>query len=521
MWPGNATDISTPLSVDRPTSEALSQAYASINDSHGHWGSGLNVKQWMWSEEFGYDELGNRASITNGWGEVEYRYDAANRMLEAGKRGYSFDANGNLVGEALGGKEAVYSYTVDNRLAHAVTNLVDSYSGGMGNFPPFESKSPLWSGTIEVSCTYDALGRRNAMVSGYAEEESPRSPKQIMAEKCLTGGGNGFGWEATQTQKYLYDGLGFTVMAEIVSTESAHKDNRFGWKPGQSAVEYIHANGAQVERRELSGWHNGNDIDYYTQDILGSTMQVTDAWGAVKESYAYDAFGTAYRGDLSGTNAVGYNGKRYDPVLSLYDYGFRDYSPRVARWTTQDPIRAGSNWYVFCINAPMNFIDLDGLYPYESETYPPSNYPGEGVNSGYLMLATPATKANVHCDQMASYAAYERGLDPRTDQDYSINFDRDSIPTIFGQFENSSMYDVALEDTEGFVFNNLNPETGDPRHLQYYESEGGMVTIWETNGMVPDPPVPTTYPDSELPEAYAGATWVPLNQREDQNLKNE
>jgi len=31
------------------------------------------------SEEFQYDALGNSVSLTNGWGEVEYRYDEANR----------------------------------------------------------------------------------------------------------------------------------------------------------------------------------------------------------------------------------------------------------------------------------------------------------------------------------------------------------------------------------------------------------------------------------------------------------
>ncbi|MFW5801184.1 MAG: hypothetical protein ACOCVC_04090 [Spirochaeta sp.] len=34
----------------------------------------------------------------------------------------------------------------------------------------------------------------------------------------------------------------------------------------------------------------------------------------------------------------------YDLVTALYDYGFRDYAPQAARFTTVDPIRDGTNW---------------------------------------------------------------------------------------------------------------------------------------------------------------------------------
>ena len=39
---------------------------------------------------------------------------------------------------------------------------------------------------------------------------------------------------------------------------------------------------------------------------------------------------------------------------------FRDYDPLVMRWTTVDPIKDGLNWYVYCGNDPVNFIDPTG-----------------------------------------------------------------------------------------------------------------------------------------------------------------
>ena len=55
------------------------------------------------------------------------------------------------------------------------------------------------------------------------------------------------------------------------------------------------------------------------------------------------------------------NGKRFDPAVGLYDYGFRDYTPVLGRWTTLDPVRDGTNWYAYVNNDPINFVDPLGL----------------------------------------------------------------------------------------------------------------------------------------------------------------
>ncbi len=49
---------------------------------------------------------------------------------------------------------------------------------------------------------------------------------------------------------------------------------------------------------------------------------------------------------------------------NLYNYGYRDYKPQTARFTTVDPIRDGSNWFSYCNGDPVNFVDIDGLFYY-------------------------------------------------------------------------------------------------------------------------------------------------------------
>ena len=95
--------------------------------------------------------------------------------------------------------------------------------------------------------------------------------------------------------------------------------------------------------------------------------------GHVSGTVDYDIFGEpvtetgGFAGSAGGSGGVSalvfaYAGKPYDPVTGLSDYGFRDYAPGLARFTTVDPIRDGSNWYAYCNSDPVNYVDAWGLH---------------------------------------------------------------------------------------------------------------------------------------------------------------
>ena len=82
-------------------------------------------------------------------------------------------------------------------------------------------------------------------------------------------------------------------------------------------------------------------------------------------SVSYDIFGSPYQktGSFLANDSLdfGYLGKPYNDDTELYDYGFRDYSPEIAHFTSVDPIRDGRNWFSYVVNDPVNYVDLWGL----------------------------------------------------------------------------------------------------------------------------------------------------------------
>ena len=99
--------------------------------------------------------------------------------------------------------------------------------------------------------------------------------------------------------------------------------------------------------------------------LLNQTNSTSNIHSMDFGSVSYDIFGSPYQksGSFLADDSLdfGYLGKPYNADTELYDYGFRDYSPEIARFTTVDPIRDGRNWYSYVVNDPVNYVDLWGL----------------------------------------------------------------------------------------------------------------------------------------------------------------
>jgi RHS repeat-associated protein len=127
---------------------------------------------------------------------------------------------------------------------------------------------------------------------------------------------------------------------------------------------------------------------YYYTDVLGSVRLLTNASGAVVESYTYDPYGqprvmyaagtdnnwltedvvTYTSSHLTRGNPIMFTGRWWDSATRLYYYRFRDYSPTLGRFLQPDPAKYidGMNLYAYCGNNPVNWIDPWGLAWYNN-----------------------------------------------------------------------------------------------------------------------------------------------------------
>ena len=94
-------------------------------------------------------------------------------------------------------------------------------------------------------------------------------------------------------------------------------------------------------------------------------MQYVDAAGGIVASYVYDAFGRnlASAGPHADMFRFRFSTKYHDPESGLVYYGYRFYSPNLARWLSRDPLeeQGGLNLYAFCGNDALDRFDPHGL----------------------------------------------------------------------------------------------------------------------------------------------------------------
>jgi len=128
----------------------------------------------------------------------------------------------------------------------------------------------------------------------------------------------------------------------------------------------------------ISGAQNGA-ASYYLYNAHGDVVQLAGTSGAITKTYDYDAFGNERTPDEADTNPFRYCGEYFDSSSGTYYLRNRYYDPTIARFTQEDPARAGLNWYTYCSNNPVNFIDPWGLVEVGLRAYA-ATYEGSTVS---------------------------------------------------------------------------------------------------------------------------------------------
>ncbi len=296
---------------------------------------------------FEYDKKGNMTEQKTPFGTIVYKYDAENRLLNWGKSGKCvWDNNGNLLEKHSVHKREVFKYNLQNRLVRAEC-------------------SDLKNQTFTVlTYLYDALGRKI-----YSDSSD------------------------SYAQKYLYKGLGFeqllsinaVSMFEESSFDDAKKIIRYGGIE-ENGTDLIRTAFEQDEKGEVfnnSSYSllydmtgkpmylidkNLSDIKKRRQvlftDLNGTVIKTLDGENNLSD-YKYDCFGNPVQGEEM--LHLGFAGKHYETKAGFYEFGFRNYIAQWAGFMSEDPVKDGLNWYVYCNYDPVNFIDISGLTIIEND----------------------------------------------------------------------------------------------------------------------------------------------------------
>ena len=251
------------------------------------------------------------------------------------------------------------------------SNSVNQYPGINGNALAYDANGSLTAmqnaatPTSPITASYDA---QNRLLSATRGSGGGAATMDVVYDPW-----NRPIYRTVNGQKLFYVWDGWDLVAE--QTEAQYQVTEY---------ERVYVHGAGVDEVLTIQQGYGGPRKFVHHDALGSAIALTDASGALLESYAYDVFGRPTVTDAATSqtatssfhgNRFLYTGREWIAELALYDYRNRVYSAEIGRFLQTDPIGfAGGdiNLYRYVGNKIANVTDPNGLIP---SSHPGSGYP--------------------------------------------------------------------------------------------------------------------------------------------------
>lgn len=271
-------------------------------------------------------------------GTVTYAYDGMNRLLTATPTAgtaysYSYDADGNRIKQIAGATSTFYGYNTADELCWT------GPSSAAGCNTPYQG----------TSYTYDANGNNTGDTAGNGTTNTWTGFNQLSNVATPSQGSESFTYAGTtNTQRVSAGGTTFTngILGAVSRTT------------GGPTANYIHEPSGNL----IAMQYNGHDY-YYTGDVIGSVILITDENQAVAATYIYEPYGntTTTTGPMATVNPYRYGSGWVDSQSGLIKFGARYYSPSLGRFIQRDPSGQEVNSYGYANNNPIANADPSGL----------------------------------------------------------------------------------------------------------------------------------------------------------------
>src|SRR6266568_2141856 len=308
---------------------------------------------------FSYDALSRRTQMTrpNGLKSV-YAYDNLSRLLSVLHQSGATTLDGA-------------SYTVDNAGNRATKT--DQLAGVASNYtydPIYELTQVTQGVNTTESYTYDPVGNRLSSLGVSPYDYNGNTQTKVVGSNTTS-----YTWDFENrmssvtlpgtggTVSFKYDPFGRRIYKSSSSGTSIYAYS------GPNVIEEVDQSGSVVARyaqdsgidQVLAELRSGT-TSYYHQDGLNSVTSLSNAAGALAQTYTFDSFGNQTASSGSLTNSFRYTGREFDPETSLYYYRARYYDPNSGRFISEDPKRfqADVNFYPYVSNSPTGHLDTFG-----------------------------------------------------------------------------------------------------------------------------------------------------------------
>jgi RHS repeat-associated protein len=346
---------------------------------------------------YAYDTLNRLSSLTSPQGAFGFSYDALSRRTQLTRPNnvtttYSYDPLSRLLSvlHKLGATTLDgASYTVDN--AGNRTSKTDQLANVTTNYgydSTYQLLSAVQGANTTESYSYDPVGNRLTSAAGsYAYNGSNELTSSPTATFTYDNNGNTLTKvDSTGTTSYAWDFENRLTSVTLPGTGGAVtlKYDPFGRRiqksSGSGATNFLYDGANSLEEVDASGnvlarYTHGQAIDeplamlrggttsFYHADGLGSITSLSNAAGALAQTYTFDSFGKQTSSSGSLTNPFQYTAREFDRETGLYFYRARYYDPAVSRFLNEDLIRfeGGINFYAYAFNGPIGTVDPSGL----------------------------------------------------------------------------------------------------------------------------------------------------------------
>ena len=368
-----------------------------------------------------YDNLGNVASksIHNGAETETYTYDLNGRVIASTSPSFSYTLDyeqSDLPGATprLDGQITALRWGAGQTPNRAYAYTYDPV-GQLSAAAYKTATNGTWSASnayAEKNLTYDRHGniktlQRTDANGSILHELSDMTYTGNKLQSLKLNGGSPVNYAYDQNGNITSDGRrGVTINYNILNFPEQII-------AGNQQVSYIYsaageklatnANGSLTYYRSVMVYGNDNKLlhiltpegtvsrtegsagtnytyNYFKKDQIGSTRAVLSAVGNSLQnvqSTDYYPFGLAYSTNNLNKNKYLFSGKELQDasiggtILGLYDFGARQYDPVIGRWMSIDLLAnkfPDVSPFVYCLNNPINLVDLYGLEPIEDST---------------------------------------------------------------------------------------------------------------------------------------------------------